>query len=740
MANNPLNSSSSNFNSQKDSKKSSATNVNNANNIHNISKHDSKSKFSFLKKYSVVSANKKIIEENKLIDDSKRSLTQGNSSQIKEKHLFSSISSVSSEKSKHANSIKLTEENQYENLEALRENNYYNLSKNYNPIEQNANRDNFAKDFKSFYNSRKQSARRDNRKKTNLLNSNSKLEIGDNVLNNNLDERKIDTSQFNLFKTLIKLISYIIVGLIMIDIVLLSICSEYSYDRIDNYLSNQIKSLQLKIFDEQAYAGINEIELSPEENIYRLISIVLALMRIIGLIICYNLKISFMIKEHIISKHDNIYTSGLLKYFILECIIQGICLPPYVNHVIAGYFMEYYYLLDLNSIILITAYVRLYYFYKIYLHFSKWTSDKAISVCNKYGIKRFILFSFKSDVKNRPYTTLTIIVIFFTLIFAALVRIGDYSYIEKGSSETSFKEKKEIQNFSSCLWLIAQSMTTVGYGDVVPISTFGRIIGVLACMFGMIIISLIVIAFEIVTEFSPFEKDAYLTVKKTQNEEKINQKAAYIIKQILLLKQLKKEKLTSIKKSTHNLKYNNYMNDEIIKEANTIRFNCEKFIILSILKTQACNFMNKLAISKYYSVPLQQQFHNVEDEFKKSSFKIKKLVESLTFLDEGINKLNTRLNEVNLKFDSINANNNKISNYLISLNNKKLKALIKKNTYQNKSSQILPFESRKLIGINNDSIVCEKANQIDELFNLRYNNTNYPNEIHANSKVDDEIV
>ncbi len=151
--------------------------------------------------------------------------------------------------------------------------------------------------------------------------------------------------------------------------------------------------------------------------------------------------------------------------------------------------------------------------------------------------------------------------------------------------------------------------------------------------------------------------------------------------------------------------------------------------------------MNQLAISKYYSVPLQQQFNNIEDEFKKNSFKIKKLISNLSILDKGLTKLNSRLFDINIKFENIYSNNSKISNYFVNFNNKKYKNMIKKLNYKNKSSQIPPFE----FGNNKDcndavSITSEKANYIDDFINLRYNITNNTNQIYANYKADNEIV
>jgi len=45
-------------------------------------------------------------------------------------------------------------------------------------------------------------------------------------------------------------------------------------------------------------------------------------------------------------------------------------------------------------------------------------------------------------------------------------------------------------------------MATVGYGDYFPISNFGRIIGILACLWGVFIVSIFVVTLNNLLEFS----------------------------------------------------------------------------------------------------------------------------------------------------------------------------------------------------------------------------------------------
>lgn len=76
------------------------------------------------------------------------------------------------------------------------------------------------------------------------------------------------------------------------------------------------------------------------------------------------------------------------------------------------------------------------------------------------------------------------ILLLVTLLCLALGTLG--SYLAESATNSKF------QNIGDCLWWTVVTMSTVGYGDLVPITAAGRIIGTI-CMFGgpLLIVSLI---------------------------------------------------------------------------------------------------------------------------------------------------------------------------------------------------------------------------------------------------------
>ena len=75
----------------------------------------------------------------------------------------------------------------------------------------------------------------------------------------------------------------------------------------------------------------------------------------------------------------------------------------------------------------------------------------------------------------------------FLFLFSVGVRFCEY-YQYKHSENQS-----ELMNFSTyfnCLWFVAMTMTTVGYGDMFPITLMGKLFSFIICLFGSFFISL----------------------------------------------------------------------------------------------------------------------------------------------------------------------------------------------------------------------------------------------------------
>ena len=81
----------------------------------------------------------------------------------------------------------------------------------------------------------------------------------------------------------------------------------------------------------------------------------------------------------------------------------------------------------------------------------------------------------------------------------------------------------EVPNFDSAMWYSIVSMTTVGYGDIVPITAIGRVIGIIIILTGMGYLSLVTatLAFSFIDFFrTESRKSANRVEKKVIDYEK----------------------------------------------------------------------------------------------------------------------------------------------------------------------------------------------------------------------------
>eukprot|EP00357_Protocruzia_adherens_P007531 CAMPEP_0115029258 /NCGR_PEP_ID=MMETSP0216-20121206/36872_1 /TAXON_ID=223996 /ORGANISM="Protocruzia adherens, Strain Boccale" /LENGTH=264 /DNA_ID=CAMNT_0002405765 /DNA_START=556 /DNA_END=1350 /DNA_ORIENTATION=+ len=85
------------------------------------------------------------------------------------------------------------------------------------------------------------------------------------------------------------------------------------------------------------------------------------------------------------------------------------------------------------------------------------------------------------------------------------------------------------------MWLIILTMTTVGYGDFYPRSHPGRLVGVLACFWGVFLVSMMVVTLTVSSEFTRGEERAFDILQRLKAKEVIKTKASIVIQSLLRL-------------------------------------------------------------------------------------------------------------------------------------------------------------------------------------------------------------
>lgn len=80
-------------------------------------------------------------------------------------------------------------------------------------------------------------------------------------------------------------------------------------------------------------------------------------------------------------------------------------------------------------------------------------------------------------------------------------------------------------DLAESMWLIIVTFNTIGYGDIVPVTLWGRITVVIACIWGVSIYSIFVVSIQNMTFFQQEDMDVYKQIVIDTDKENLSKKA-----------------------------------------------------------------------------------------------------------------------------------------------------------------------------------------------------------------------
>jgi hypothetical protein len=108
--------------------------------------------------------------------------------------------------------------------------------------------------------------------------------------------------------------------------------------------------------------------------------------------------------------------------------------------------------------------------------------------------------------------------------FAFIIRIAETPYLLVDNDPWTYP-----LDFNTFLWMTFITMTTVGYGDVFPFTPLGRILTSALCVWGLFLMSIIVIILFQSLELSYEEKMSLLIFNKLKIKEILREEAVRMI-------------------------------------------------------------------------------------------------------------------------------------------------------------------------------------------------------------------
>eukprot|EP00698_Gefionella_okellyi_P018854 TRINITY_DN5701_c0_g1_i1.p1 TRINITY_DN5701_c0_g1~~TRINITY_DN5701_c0_g1_i1.p1 ORF type:complete len:517 (-),score=82.99 TRINITY_DN5701_c0_g1_i1:31-1581(-) len=194
-----------------------------------------------------------------------------------------------------------------------------------------------------------------------------------------------------------------------------------------------------------------------------------------GLLIAYyHLELVRLRMRNPLFVHASLYQTPLFKFLLLELLINAFHIPPFVDGATFG---TYYSTLDRFNVIVIC---RLYSGARFLRDHSQLVQQTGKLIGAFVNLPSSSIFVLKTLFYNRPAIMLTSLLLF--VLFAVSYALHVF---ERTVSWDTY-------SFSNSLWLVFVSVTTVGYGDIVPSTFVGRVIVSIGTVLGLVLSALLI--------------------------------------------------------------------------------------------------------------------------------------------------------------------------------------------------------------------------------------------------------
>lgn len=212
--------------------------------------------------------------------------------------------------------------------------------------------------------------------------------------------------------------------------------------------------------------------------------------------------------------------SSLLPNLIVESVVNIIHSPPGVLWVyytrVEGYEVAY----SFDSIISIVALTKLYILFRVFLNYTQWASPRSIRICQLNGFTPGFLYALKCYNRSKP-----VLFLLTTFFLALIVLAFSVQNFERQLKDHSRSPVKFGDSFWNSVWCMVITMTTVGYGEIFPVTIMGRIFTIIACIWGIFFIAMTIVTITRMISMTPEEEKSYQEIIQTDKKAVVKRKS-----------------------------------------------------------------------------------------------------------------------------------------------------------------------------------------------------------------------
>lgn len=224
-----------------------------------------------------------------------------------------------------------------------------------------------------------------------------------------------------------------------------------------------------------------------------------------------------------LTKYDNLVNTGWWKLISIEIIICILTPYPFLKGIT---FTQYYpdlqtnAVYEINHVLLSLTFIRMYLPIRTTLTLSDYLTSRAhrLGVLNGCEVNYF--FAMKCLMKDIPLKAQCTAMLSSIFIGGFLMRLFEQPLKEPSGQDYSY---------ANAFWNVIVTMSTVGYGDFFPKTHFGRFVGVLICLWGVVVVSIFVVTVTNMLSFDPTEEKTYSLLQRLSYKAKLKKQATYVL-------------------------------------------------------------------------------------------------------------------------------------------------------------------------------------------------------------------
>ena len=247
-------------------------------------------------------------------------------------------------------------------------------------------------------------------------------------------------------------------------------------------------------------------EISTSSNQIRIACVIGSCIQIVLLVIRNkNLRTRELIKFYLNYYNQPVIKDLFNKNLFIEGLMHVLQPYPYLKFdfeiKVLGNDIKY----SLNMLLFLLCILRFYYFYSIIDKWIIFSSEQAKRIY-KFLVKvnSTIVITIKSILKYfglfSNFTLFLVMTYLFALKFKVFEDFEPYNINIK---------KSPVTEITNCVWYIIVTMTAIGYGDIVPFTLIGRIVGVLCSIAGIFFIAML---FVFLVLYTTLDEEEYKVI------------------------------------------------------------------------------------------------------------------------------------------------------------------------------------------------------------------------------------